>query len=204
MKKRIAVDIDDVLSTNAQDFVAYCNKTWGTRLTIDDYSDDWMTVWKVDAAEVKRRAAFFFESGAMSDYDYLQESILVLKALKNDYGYELVVVTSRNNVLIELTAKWLERYFKGVFSEVHHAGMWDNYRSGSKHMTKTALCKAIGANYLIDDQLKHCIDAAEAGISSLLFGEYAWNQSSELPLGVTRVRDWDAVQVYFQNLQGKA
>ena len=40
-------------------------------------------------------------------------------------------------------------------------------------LTKGMLAKEIKADYLIDDQLKHCSAAAELGIPALLFGVYA-------------------------------
>ncbi|HJQ08525.1 MAG TPA: hypothetical protein VJ836_03545 [Candidatus Saccharimonadales bacterium] len=40
-RRIIAVDIDDVLSASAEGFVVFSNKQWGTRLTLDDYTEDW-------------------------------------------------------------------------------------------------------------------------------------------------------------------
>jgi hypothetical protein len=49
----------------------------------------------------------------------------------------------------------------------------------------------------IDDQPKHCVAAADIGIKALLFGEYSWNRTDTLPVGVARVKDWVAVLQYF-------
>jgi hypothetical protein len=32
-----------------------------------------------------------------------------------------------------------------------------------------------------------------------LFGDYTWNQADDLPNGITRVKDWAAVEEYFTN-----
>ena len=63
--------------------------------------------------------------------------------------------------------------------------------------TKADIVKQIGADYLIDDQPKHCFAAAEAGITSLLFGDYRWNRNVKLPEGVVKVRTWHEVLEYF-------
>lgn len=39
--KTIAVDLDDVLAISAQALVEYSNSRWGTRLTVEEYDEDW-------------------------------------------------------------------------------------------------------------------------------------------------------------------
>lgn len=65
-------------------------------------------------------------------------------------------------------------------------------------MTKGELAKSIGADYIIDDQIKHVLAAAELGIRGILFGDYAWNKADVLPDNVTRVNDWQEVLNYFE------
>lgn len=54
-KPKIAVDIDDVLSEFVPALIEYSNKKWGTKLTIDDFSEDYAQMWKVDHEVVKQR-----------------------------------------------------------------------------------------------------------------------------------------------------
>ena len=49
----------------------------------------------------------------------------------------------------------------------------------------------------IDDQLNHCLVVAEAGWTATMFGDYAWNGAKVLPPGVMRVKDWSAVEKFF-------
>lgn len=200
MKKQvIAVDIDDVLADNAAGFAAFSNERWGTELTAGHYQEHWATVWQTDAAETDRRALEFLQSGVLGTYNHYAEAKPVLDYLSQHF--DLVVVTSRRSFLKPETDAWLEKFFPGVFLAVHYAGMWDA-PSADRHLaTKTEILSAIGADYLIDDQLKHCLSAAGAGVKALLFGEYTWNTSDEaLPQGVDRVKDWSAILVYFQLL----
>jgi len=192
-KPIVAIDIDDVLADNAGGLVAWSNARWGMNLTMDDYDEHWGRMWRTDDPEVvERRALEYHDSGAFGQYAHFAEALPVLKRLAK--RYRLVIVTSRRSILKPETQGWLDRHFAGVFREVHFAGIYDNKAQGRHAATKTALCRKIGAAYLIDDQPKHCVDAAKAGITALLFGDYAWNRSEKLPEGVVRVRDWVSVE----------
>jgi len=195
-KPIIAVDIDDVLAANAQSFVTFSNQRWGTRLTIDDYDEHWGQMWQVDHDEAERRAQEYFASGTMGRYELFSESLPVLKWLSQRYS--LVIVTSRRALLTKETDAWVRQYLKGIFDKVVYAGMWDKPTIHSHKQTKAEALKEIGADYLIDDQLKHCEAAAAAGIQALLFGDYKWNHKDKLSDGIVRVKDWVAVKEYFQ------
>lgn len=190
----VAIDLDDVLADNAGGFVAWSNARWGLNLTVEDYDERWGNMWQTgrDSEETERRAIEFHHSGAVGNYRHFPEALPVLKRLAK--RYELVIVTSRRGILKLETHGWLDRHFPGVFSAVHFAGIYDDMTLGRHAATKTELCQKIGAAYLIDDQAKHCVDAARVGIRALLFGDYAWNRSESLPDGVTRVRDWAEVE----------
>ncbi len=199
-RQTIAVDIDDVLAAHAEGFIAYGNKQWGTKLTVDDYDEHFSSMWQTDHAETQRRAQEFHESGTFGTFRHFETAKEVLARLSQ--RYELVVITSRRRIVADETLKWIDTYFKGTFSEVRFAGMWDTITENSLHMTKNDMCRELGASFLIDDQLKHCFAAAEAGLTALLFGDYAWNATvvtEALPQNVVRVKDWHAVQAYFDD-----
>jgi hypothetical protein len=56
----------------------------------------------------------------------------------------------------------------------------------------------LGATYIIEDMPGHAFECAEAGIKTVLFGDYPWNKADKLPAGVTRCSDWPAVLEYFR------
>jgi hypothetical protein len=58
-------------------------------------------------------------------------------------------------------------------------------------------------NYLIDDQIKHCIGASGVGVKSLLYGDYPWNRDVNLPKSVERVSSWKEVEDYFERSKNK-
>lgn len=196
-KQIVAVDIDDVLSSQNEAVMHFMNEHYGLGLTIEDYSIEgpyweyWNTVWKVDAAEAdKRIEAFYKAEGAMMQQP-LDQVIEVLTELKKKY--DLVVITARHNDHTEITHRWLNQHFPGMFNDVHFVHVWDS----SKKVSKAQICKEIGAGYLIDDNLEHCELALEAGVTPLLFGEYGWNKKPHLPKGMRRFKDWQEIKEYF-------
>ncbi len=195
-KKTIAVDVDDVIASHAEALIEFSNQRWGTNLTINDYDEHWAKMWRVDQLELEKRAQEFFKD--FPSFKRFPDALEVLKALANKY--KLVILTSRRQELAKDTKEWLNKYYPNIFSEIHYSGIWDNEQEHSNKKikaTKGELVKQIGADYLIDDQPKHCVAAAEAGVRALLFGDYSWQVVEKLPAGVVRVKDWPAVLEYF-------
>jgi uncharacterized HAD superfamily protein len=198
-KQVIAVDIDDVLAAEAEFIIAYGNKQWGHTLTLEDYQENWSDMWGVDMEEMERRAAQLHLPGVQTSYRLIEGGHEVLKKLKE--RYELIILTSRRGVLKVETLEWINRVFADVFSGIHFTGFYDTTRTDRHLLTKGELAKQVGADFLIDDQPKHCFAAAEAGVKSLLFGDYAFSRHLELPPGVSRCKDWAEVLDYFDGQQ---
>ena len=152
-------------------------------------------MWKIDREKLKRRIDWLDKSDIKINVNkdtYVKD---VLNRLKDKY--KLIIVTSRRQSIKKETNTWVERNFKGIFDNIHHAGIWDDLPKDAYRQTKADILKKLGANYLIDDQPKHCIAAAKIGIRSLLYGEYPWNIKVELPKDVVRVKNWSEVAGYF-------
>lgn len=197
-KKIIAIDIDDVLSDNARAFVEFSNEKWGTSLNVDDYCEDWAKMWQVDIDEMERRADVFHSSGIIAKYNHDVSAKLVLQKLKENF--DLVIVTSRRDQIKEATVCWVRERYPDLFKEeaIYFSGIWDKkYDRNSIYYTKAEICKLLDVDYLIDDQLKHCVAVAECGIKPLLFGNYAWNQPDDLSKNIDRATNWAEVLDYF-------
>jgi len=191
----IAFDIDDVLAANAEGFAAFSNAQWGTSMTAADFSEDWMSMWGVSAEEMQERSRIFHASDTVARYDAYQEALPILTTLSAKH--DLRVVTSRQQSIREHTSNWIDRHFPGVFTDIHYSGIFDGGSANAHKVTKVDMLRTISAEYLVDDQLKHCIAAAEAGISAVLFGDYPWNQAETLPNGIVRCVNWKEVEEYF-------
>lgn len=197
MKPLIAIDVDDVLADNAGGFVAFSNERWGTNLKPEDYDEDWMTMWGIDLEEAVKRRDVLFASGTQRKYDHNHDALHVLRRLA--VRFNLSIVTSRHAATRDDTRAWIHERYPNIFTDetIHFAGLWDDPDHTSIHKTKADVIESLGAEYLIDDQLKHCLAVASSGRKAVLFGNYSWNQASELPRNVTRASDWAAVETYF-------
>lgn len=198
----IAVDVDDVLAAHAQAFVDFSNQRWGTNLTVDDYNDDWSILWGLDRAidehrqEIAERAsAFRLHSTVTMPHEASAHDVLL--RLKD--RYDLIIVTARQQQIKGETLAWIKEKFPGIFQEdrIFFTGFYDTIRKDSAVKTKGDILKSLGADYLIDDQPKHCNSAMELGIQGLLYGNYAWQTTEPVHDGVVRVADWSEVEDYF-------
>ena len=199
MKKPIiALDIDDVLSCTAQTIVDYGNATWGHAHTLNDFNERMSEMWQVAAEEANRRWTEFMYSGNFETFTPIPEARQALEKLQS--WYTLIAVTSRRESLLDITERWLDRYYPGLIAEVHSAGIYGRDLPDSHLLTKADKLLSLGADFLVDDQPKHCIGAHEAGIRSILFGGYPWQTSVDVPDRVMKCRDWQAVTSYFEAL----
>jgi uncharacterized HAD superfamily protein len=62
--------------------------------------------------------------------------------------------------------------------------------------TKADACIELGADLLIDDQVRHAVDVAVTGIPVMLFGDTPANQADKLPSNVVRVENWDHILTF--------
>ena len=202
-KPIIAIDVDDVLASNALAFVEFSNERWGTSLTIDDYHDDWASVWKLDkeaheqsVAIINERSGAYFEE-RIRTMDHDTSAYDVLLELKKKF--DLIIVTARRLSTKGDTLAWIQERYAGIFSEdtIFFAGFYDDMTNDSFKKDKGALLKSLGAQYHIDDQPKHCNGACAQGLTGILFGDYAWQKTEPVDDSVVRVKNWHEVLEYF-------
>ncbi len=195
----IAIDVDDVLAMQAEAFVKFSNKRWGTNLTVDDYAEHWGEVWKIDHQNLNKRVKEIYESGEIIKYKPHNNSDEILKKLADNY--QLIILTSRWQIADKETRAWLDYHYGDIFEGIYYSGFFDRKDKFDidKEMKKSKgnLRSYLNFDYLIDDQLKHCVDAAKFGYEAVLFGDYKWNQMHPLPANVTRCKNWQEVAKFF-------
>lgn len=197
-RKIIAVDVDDVLADENNAVIEFMNQHYGLGLSAKDYDvvnpywGFWERVWGVtdeDGAVMHKK---FVESGVKRHLKVIPGAIDAINRLRQDY--DLVIITSRMDAVIELTHDWLERHFPKTFKSIEFVVVW----SGGDHKaSKADIARSLKAEYLIDDNADHCRAADEAGIQALLFGDYGWNREEVLPDSATRVKNWEEVLEFF-------
>jgi len=191
-KPVLAVDLDECLGGYLPAFIKFSNATFGTRLELDDFTS--YMFWQVPKAELEDREAAtervyaFHASEYFDQIEPFSDARAALGVLLE--RFELHVVTSRQADIEPQTREWVAAHFPGVFTELHFG---NHFGRGGKKTSKPEMCARIGAVALIDDSLDYARQCAEAGLCVFLFGEYAWNQTSEpLPPLVVRLHTWHA------------
>ena len=90
----------------------------------------------------------FFESKHfVEDIGPVQGAYEALLELRD--RYELHIVTARQHKVEKVTREWIERYYPGVFAELHFG---NHYSTDGKSRTKYEICTSIGAFMLV----RHC------------------------------------------------
>jgi uncharacterized HAD superfamily protein len=113
--------------------------------------------------------------------------------------YDVIVMTSRDISNFPKTNEWITHHFPEIFKDVHLLG---NIQDSAEFRSKAEVCRELGVYCLIDDHLSHVLEANAVGITTVLFGDYPWNQAEDLPKNVTRVKNWQEVLEYFEREAG--
>lgn len=189
----IAIDCDDVLLPTAQYIVDDYANLYGFRVDLRNFYSEKPEHWGVaDNKVAEDRVNRYLESDRFGTAEPFLDAIEAVNRLAEKH--KLFMVTARANNLASMTYEMIARYFPGCFAGVEltsHFGEQENRRS------KGDVCRQIGANIIIDDNMHHIIDSiGKSKISGLLFGSYQWNQAEESTLigGVTRCRTWSEVE----------
>lgn len=201
MKKPvIAVDIDDVLAIENEAVRLYANENYGYSHTPEDYLAPgeywgyWETVQGLDKAEGKRRYEAYLASGIKARLEVMDGALAALTHLKRTY--DLIIVTSREAHLVEITEQWLTKHFPEVFTDIAFVALWTGNVKGSK----ADVCMQLNAQFLIDDNPQHLELARACGIKGLLFGQYGWSIGREIAPEIVKVDSWHQVREYFDGL----
>ncbi|KAG0061348.1 hypothetical protein BGZ89_011547 [Linnemannia elongata] len=204
-RKVIAVDLDEVLARTTLAIADFHNDTYGTTLTMDDFiSYDYTKIWGGTREESISKWRLFFDSPYFLKVEPVEGSLETLKLLKAR-RFSLVIVTARQQFVADLTKKFVDRHFPGIFESIYFA---NHFLTEQEKLTfvskpKSVICRDVHAQLLIDDSLENALEVSKAGIPVLLFdlhGKYKWNQLEEgqqLPDKVTRVKSWKDVQAWF-------
>src|SRR4029079_11004563 len=104
-------------------------------------------------------------------------------------------LTSRRRLSEAATRYSLGKLFGKSISDIRLTGFYDEDVRQGGQLTKTTLIKQMGGDVTIDDQEKHCFDAAANGIPAILFGNYNHHLTpyDQLPYGVIHCPTWDDV-----------
>jgi FMN phosphatase YigB (HAD superfamily) len=198
-KPILAIDADDTIYDENNALRLYINDHYGFRHTVADYQVEapfetyWEDIWNVTPEKMSLMYKEFAHSDYKKELNPIKGALETLQKLKENY--ELVVVTSQGKSVVDITHYSLVKHYPDIFKDVHFVPLW----GGKNKATKAQICNEIGASYLIDDSFEHCRIATEAGVKAIVFGDYGWNKSQELPEGAVRCQNRGEVFMHLGN-----
>lgn len=201
-KLKIAFDMDDVIADSSESWRVEINKRTGGSLQPEhfqvpgDYDNYYVSLWAKHGISDKF-SMDDLDNQMKTDQSHIKahnQSLEVLTKLAKKF--ELIIVTARDSDKEKASKKWLDIQFPGLFKAV----IITEYDGERPLKNKGEICKEIGADWLVDDNPGHCLDAVDNGVEAILFGEYGWHHKA--PDHLVRCKDWPAVLEYF-NAQTK-
>lgn len=171
-KKRIAVDMDEVIADVRPKFLDLYEREFGRRLTKDDY---WgKKIYQVGGAH--RIRDYLFEKGFFADLPVMPGSQEVLRELQEEYEIYITTAAMEFRTSLEDKYDWMQRHFPFIH--------W-------KHIVFCGDKSVIYADYMIDDHPHNLRSFSGKGLlytASHNIGETAF----------TRVDDWEEIRTFFR------
>lgn len=189
-KELLALDCDDVLLDFTTGLCVWHNRTYGTECTREQFvSYNLATIFKCSPEEAGRRLGIYFSSTDQEEIRAVEGAVEGVIALRSKY--DLAVVTARPPLVRGITVALLKRCIPHRFEGIYCLGQGYSIFPGNTLSTKGAVCRKIGARYLVDDMMHHAVRAQEHRVPVFLL-DTPWNQG-EVPDNTRRVRDWDHI-----------
>ncbi|KAK7328630.1 hypothetical protein VNO77_22744 [Canavalia gladiata] len=198
----VAVDVDEVLGN----FVSALNKfiadRYSSNYSVSEYHVyEFFKIWNCSRDEANTRVHEFFETPYFkSGIQPIPGARMALQKLSRFCN--LSVVTSRQNAIKDHTIEWIEKYYSGLFQDIHFG---NHFALDGVSRPKSEICRSLNAKVLIDDNPRYAIECAEAGIRVLLFdyeNSYPWSktESADQHALVHKVKNWEEVERQLMSL----
>ncbi len=183
---RIGVDLDEVLGSFAESFLAYHNARYRTSYKPSDFREFQMhKTLGISREEELCRILDFYKSPEFRGMPPVQGSQEATRVLRQHH--ELFVITGRHDQAAEETGRWLRQNFPGRFSGLYLT----NYNHDNGMGAKAKVCNNLGIDVYVDDGLEYASECARPG-RHVLLPDRPWNQGA-LPQGVKRVFSWEEI-----------
>ncbi len=203
--RRIAFDIDDVTAPFNGYFVQYWNNKYNTTYRLKDITHyNYEIAFQCSLTETIETVHSFYETPMFKSILPFNSAKIAASILyKRD---ELYIITGRAVSIADFTCEWLQRHFNGIFAKENIYFKNTYTRNGlDEKITKAHICKDLGIDIIIEDNLKAAKSCAEHGVSAFLI-ERPWNkneQNFQIP-NLIRVRTWAEIKNTMRHLGLKA
>jgi len=161
---RAGIDLDEVLAETLGDFLVYLNRRFGTAYTKDQcFSYNTAEVLGCSVDQAVDLWHDFYRSPMFDQIQPVKGAVEGVNALQNN---ELVLITSREEILKESTLHWINRHFPNRFSQVIYA---KHFVLGGERKTKAEICDELGIDLFIDDSPEYALTSSEKKDSHAVF-----------------------------------
>jgi len=186
---KIAVDLDDVLSSFIAEFLRWYNPQYGTNWQFEDVVDyHWPNFMNITTEQAISDVHRFFATSEFANLPLIPGATEFVQQLASQH--ELYIITARQRVAEAITYTYLEKSFPGVFRDVLFANHYSI--DGSPARTKGELCEQAGCELIIDDDARHAGALLAHNVKMVLMDK-PWNKNDQLPTGVIRAYNWEDV-----------
>ncbi|MEA1909825.1 MAG: hypothetical protein U9M89_02285 [Patescibacteria group bacterium] len=192
---KIAIDLDDVLSSFVAEFLKWYNIKLGTNYDFNDFKDyhwsNWMDVSDEEAIEAVHE---FFRTNQFNDLPVSSGAKEWVENLSKQH--DLYLVTARQNVVQEKTHDWISRNFAGLFKGI----LFGNHYpiDGASGLSKGEICKNIGCGVIVDDNPQHIEALVENNIKVIILDK-PWNKEIQETENVKRAYSWGDATKYIES-----
>lgn len=185
--QRVGIDFDDIVAGFNQAFIPYMNTILGTRVTYETHRSFYFPdVYGVPLEQMLEHLADFCHKGGHSSILPVPGSLAALQLMQK--RYELHLITSRCESLVDITCNWLSRHQLNVFTDYHFTNSFSLIHPEKKR-SKLEVCRKLGVLALFEDALHHANEVARGGIP-VIMPNRPWNQNCITYPGVIRTSGW--------------
>lgn len=186
-KKRIGIDIDDVICEFVKPYLEFHNKKFKTFFEFENLNSNFF--WE-DLGHTRETIAEHFDDfqsnfTSLLDLPLVEDAITSINNLSKNN--EIFIITARPEEIMFETEQFLRTFLPKVDFKLIHSG--DVH---GKNKSKADICNDLNIDIMIEDGLSFCLNCARKGVKAFLF-DRPWNQSDELPQNVIRVKNWKEI-----------
>ncbi len=184
-KRKVGIDLDDVVFNFCAGLCAYHNKTYGTnRRRRDNKNYIVGEMFACGEAEGHKRVYDYYHSPEHGRLRLLCGALQGLKTLAEKRVP--IAITARPKAVQHITEQLIARRCPGIFTEFHFLG--HHHTSAPSKKSKGDICLEHDVEFMVEDALHNAESVGKNGIRVFLF-DTPWNQGA-LPLNTTRVFGW--------------
>ncbi len=185
----VAVDLDEVLGCLHNYIFKEYNKENNTNYSVlQFYTYRWWETLGITRSDAVNYCIKLIKEDRYPGIIPLSGAIEGINTLSKKH--KLIIVTSRQIELEDITKKWVDKYFKSKFENVYVLNHAD-WALGGKSITKKEICENLGVDILIEDNLDYAKECVSRKTKVLLI-DYPWNKE-KLRKDIYRVKSWKEI-----------